>query len=145
MGGRLLMQRTRRGLVPGLPEVAAANREFEMVGRPVAGRLLRRRRTPDPLGRHPLPRESSFFLKRLSGAPLPPRAPRESLGAVREPSRGFTRLMSTGIVGSNPCGVIRDISSAAAGDLLRSRPSSFVLSFPPPAPLRRRFLAARWW
>jgi hypothetical protein len=65
--------------------------------------------------------------------------------ATHEPKRGLTRLMSTGIVGSNPCGVIPDTSSAAAAQSLPLRPSSLVLNFPPPAPRRRRSRAARRW
>src|SRR6266508_2259827 len=65
--------------------------------------------------------------------------------ATHEPKRGLTRLMRTGIVGSNPCGVILDTSSAAAAQSLPSRPSSLVLNFPPPAPLRRRSPAACRW
>jgi len=38
-------------------------------------------------------RKIILFLKGLEESPrLPPRAPRESPDAVREPSRGFTRL-----------------------------------------------------
>src|SRR5262249_13097509 len=116
-------------------------RAFEIVGRLAAGKLLRRRR---PRSARRRPPENHPFSQGVEKKPrLPPRARRESPGVAREPSPGFTRLMSTGIVGSNPCGVILDTSSAAAGHSLRSRPSYFVLSFPPPAPLRRRFLAAR--
>jgi hypothetical protein len=43
---------------------------------------------------------------------------RANPSAAREPNRGLTRLMGTGIVGSNPCGVIPDISSAAAAQSL---------------------------
>src|SRR5262245_31616168 len=88
-------------------------------------------------------RRNPFAARTLAVADLPLASSSAALctnrSAADEPNRGLTRLMRTGIVGSNPCGVIRDISSAAAARSSPSRFSSLVLKFPPP-PLRRRSL-----
>src|SRR5262249_19075699 len=57
----------------------------------------------------PARRRNPFSAKMLAAADVLLAALCTNRSAADEPNRGLTRLMRTGIVGSNLCGVIRDI------------------------------------
>ncbi len=141
MGGRLPRQCVARRLVPG--DRPQRRRRGHWDGQFLDAGHCRKRpaeshRQPSPdFEASPGSAEKLVFCQYVSRESHPGRRLCTNRSARDEPKQGSTRLMRTGIVGSNPCGVIRDISSAAAARFSPSRSSSLVWKSPPP-PRRRR-------
>jgi hypothetical protein len=89
MGGRLLVQRTRRGLVPGHPEGRCGRRAFEIVAASPRGNCCGGRRIPRSARPPPARQKLSFFLKRLKRAP-----PTAAASAARIPRAWRVNLLA---------------------------------------------------